>query len=162
MHKLDKIDKTYLGNLKVLRDISYNNKVFLDIVDLNNSYLPMFITNPHPGFIISSKCKVMVIYYHVIDTHKTKDKLKNLKLKRTIGIKNTTKNEFKKETSIGDEFRRKQETLKNKQEKIFGYYEMLKKKLVNNIENKYKHIINEIKMKNINMNDQTEKTFLFK
>jgi len=150
LNKFDKLDKSNLENMKVLRNTSYNNKVFLDIVDLNNSYLPMFITNPHPGFIISSKCKVMVIYYHVSD--KSNEKI----IHRAIGKKQTTKNQLKKENSLGDEFMQKQQVLKNRQEKIFAYYELLKAKLLDTIEKKYTQIMMDVKKKYLNLTEQTE------
>ena len=64
---MDKIEQGYYGNLKALRDVSYNDKIVLDIMDLNRSYLPIFITNPGPGFIISENCKVLVLYHQAVD-----------------------------------------------------------------------------------------------
>ena len=46
----------------ILKKISYNNKAVLDYVDVEKSTLPIFITNPEPGFIILEGTKVMVIY----------------------------------------------------------------------------------------------------
>lgn len=148
LEKMDKIDRSYYGNLKILRDISYNDKAIIDVVDLNYSYLPIFITNPHPEFVISSNCKIMVIYYHITD--QPNKFLKSLKSSRTIGIKKYPKSYLKKESSMKDDLRKKQDLLKEKQEKIFDVYEVLKKKLINKIERKFTQITNESKRRRLN------------
>jgi len=66
---LDKVEQGYMDNLKILRDFSYNDKVVLDYTDIRKPHLPIFITNPPPGFILNKECKILVLYHY---THKNK------------------------------------------------------------------------------------------
>lgn len=67
---LDKVEQSYKDNLKIIRDISYNDRVILDYVDINKSHLPIFITNPSPGFILNERCKIQVLYnFHSKDSN---------------------------------------------------------------------------------------------
>jgi hypothetical protein len=63
-NSLGKKEMGYADNIRILRDISNNDKVVLDYVDIRKPHLPIFITNPPPGFVIDDKCKVMVMYHY--------------------------------------------------------------------------------------------------
>ncbi len=47
---------------EILKENSYNDKAVLDYVDVDRSPLPIFITNPEPGFILLEGVKVMVLF----------------------------------------------------------------------------------------------------
>lgn len=96
---LDKVEKAYLNDMKIIRDSSFNNKVVLDYVNINRNNLPVFITNPRPDFLLLKNTHVMVLYHYknhsiteqikfdrkfTID--KTKAKLRN-SLRETISAK---------------------------------------------------------------------------
>jgi len=61
LDSMGKFESAYFDNMKFLRNISYTDKIVLNYVDLNRTHLPIFITNPLPGFILSKDCKVLIM-----------------------------------------------------------------------------------------------------
>jgi len=168
--EMDKNDKGYQGKLKIMRDISYNNKIVLDIMDLNKNFLPIFITNPGPNFIISNNCKVMILYYlkgdSLDDNGALLNKIKGSNPNQKINFKfaenlvkkgiETAFNNKKKKESTSDVNRIKKDFLKAKQEKILMFYEILKKKIMNTINDKYVHFDDSINGNpNLNLNNKS-------
>ena len=66
MGALSENEQNYLSYLKTLKDISYNDKILLDSIDLRHPFFPMFITNPPPWFILSEDTKILVLFFHWI------------------------------------------------------------------------------------------------
>jgi voltage-gated potassium channel len=60
------LENEYKSYLEILKHCSYNNKPYLDYVDIGNCMLPIFITNPSPGFVIQPKTQVTVLINHKI------------------------------------------------------------------------------------------------
>ena len=68
MGALSENEQNYLSYLKTLKDISYNDKILLDSIDLRHPFFPMFITNPPPWFILSEDTKILVLFFHEPNT----------------------------------------------------------------------------------------------
>jgi hypothetical protein len=49
--------------LNHLKKLSSNNKAVLDVLDLNQPQLPLFITNPLPGFILRENTKIQLLVH---------------------------------------------------------------------------------------------------
>ena len=62
----EEFDKDYLEKIKKIKANSFNNKAALDFVDINKSHLPLFITNPPPGFLIEKGTYVQLLVYRMI------------------------------------------------------------------------------------------------
>jgi len=61
LESMGRFESAYFNNMKFLRDISYTEKIVINYVDLKRTHLPIFITNPLPGFILSEDCKVLIM-----------------------------------------------------------------------------------------------------
>lgn len=68
MNQLNDLQKKYLKSLKLLGKISYTSKIVMDAVDLERTYLPLFITNPSPDFKLIGKIQVQVLCNFEIKT----------------------------------------------------------------------------------------------
>jgi len=159
---MDRNDQGYLGKLKIMREISYNDKVVLDIMDINKNFLPIFITNPGPNFIISKNCEVMILYYLNGESNKFPRSHNSAGARESTFFNNRNNNNFnfhrnsaaekgvrnsallkipkytyRKESVFNHLHKVKKDNLKNKQEKILMFYEVLKKKIMNIINEKY-------------------------
>lgn len=155
--EINKNDQGYQSKLKIMKDISFNNKVVLDCLELNKNFMPMFITNPSPDFIISPNCKIMILYFlnsekventHLSGTVKRETKTENQKniglpkIKKSdenisSNIKKNLQKEFIRKNSNKDEYKIRKDLLKNKQQKILTYYDLLKKKIMDSLNDKY-------------------------
>lgn len=98
LDSMGRFESAYFNNMKFLREISYTDKIVLNYVDLKRTHLPIFITNPLPGFILSKDCKVLIMTNYAPN-------LNNLKefrgeSKKEMSFKN--KNEKKKKEEIND------------------------------------------------------------
>jgi hypothetical protein len=121
---MDKIEQGYINNLKMLKDISYNDKVILDYIDCRKTHLPIFITNPSPGLIVEPGFKVQVLHYY------TQRNVKN----------NQLYNNLVKSQPHKARINTKKEQVSQIQENIYLYVNMLKEKLNCSINNAYKYI----------------------
>lgn len=72
----EEFDKDYFDKMYKIQETSFNNKAVLDFLDINKTHLPIFITNPPPGFILQKDTYVQLIVYHKIR--------KNIKNKRNF------------------------------------------------------------------------------
>jgi hypothetical protein len=118
---LDKIEQGYKDNLKIIRDISFNDRVILDYVDINKSHLPIFITNPYPGFMLNERCKMMVLYN--FDTNKLKEPLKS------YGPKYCSYENLSEQQSITHHFEKTRSKINKSQDNFFCFYDALKEKI---------------------------------
>lgn len=64
MNALSKNEQDYLSYLRMLKDISYNDKILLDSLDLRHPFFPIFITNPPPWFILTQGVRILVLFFH--------------------------------------------------------------------------------------------------
>ncbi len=146
-------DEGYQEKLKIMKDISYNDKVVMDIMDLNKNYLPIFITNPPPNFIIADNCKVMILYNTDCDNYENLDKKTNntnydILLNNKNFIENDLLREIHKirEKNKTDDMKSmhklKKEKLRIKQEKILTSCNLLKKKIMKIFNEKFVNLDN--------------------
>ncbi len=61
LESMGRFESAYFDNMKFIRDISYTDKIILNCVDLKKTHLPIFITNPLPGFILTKNCKILIM-----------------------------------------------------------------------------------------------------
>ena len=61
--------------LKILKEISHNDKVLLDYIDVKKILLPIFITNPQLSFIIDAGIKYK--FYLITHTIRKEYKVQN-------------------------------------------------------------------------------------
>jgi hypothetical protein len=64
--RLTELETRYFEYMEILKRNSYNKKPYLDYVDMSCCLLPLFITNPSPGFTLHPDTKVMVLVNHKI------------------------------------------------------------------------------------------------
>jgi hypothetical protein len=124
---MDKVEQGYMDNMKILRDISYNDKIILDYVDIRKTHLPIFITNPPPHLILEEGFKVMLLTHYKNRTRNTVMRIKNIFKKR--------KEPFAK--NINNPMRSK---LTETQENTFLYINILKEKLTKSISDAFKYL----------------------
>ncbi len=67
-------EQNYFEYMKNSKNISYTKKIIMDFIDLNNSHLPVFITNPSPDFILPKDCKILLLtnYSPLVNTYPEK------------------------------------------------------------------------------------------
>ena len=125
----DRKGYNFLNNFELLKEKSNNGNVILDYVDLKHPFLPIFITNPPPWFIINKGCKMLILYNNSNTSVKSiqyyqKELLKQINSK--INIMKEENNERK--------------NLNKKQEYINDLFSILKKKLDNQFDHAYKRL----------------------
>ena len=118
---LDKVEQSYKNNMNIIRDISYNDQVILDYVDVNKNHLPMFLTNPAPGFVIGENCKCLVFYFY--NHNKSMKKMAEFNFKNES---NSSHKQFKQSTTIKAE--QDKTRLNQSQQVFFSYLDDLKNK----------------------------------
>jgi hypothetical protein len=153
IESLDKIEQGYTDNLKVLRDISYNDKVILDYVDFNKPHLPIFITNPPPNFIINDNCKILVLHHFSPKISGVRDfqkKLLEQRFANKLNIKHITKH-ISNPTKI---------RLVESQENFFLYINILKEKLKKSYTDSLKNLENKKLSKLYNQFEKGKKVTL--
>lgn len=129
---LDKIEQGYKDNLKIIREISFNDRVILDYVDINKSHLPIFITNPYPGFILNERCKMMVLYN--FDTSKLKEPLKSYEPKYC------SYENLSEQQSITYQFEKAKSKINKSQDNFFCFYDALKEKIKDRYADSLKYV----------------------
>jgi hypothetical protein len=136
--ELNKVDYGFFSKYDIIKDISYNDKIVIDQMELSKSFMPIFITNPPPDFIITRDCKIMILYQMPKDDKKEKKNSTVLNLKNLFGESN-----FKHKISKAN--------LRHREEKILLYQKILKTKIMKRINDQYMAIDKQINM-NMNMN----------
>jgi hypothetical protein len=144
-HSLGKMEMGYADNLRILRDISNNNKVVLDYVDMRRPHLPIFITNPPPGFMIDDKCKVMVMYHYSPKTVGLKNfqEYLNRQSDKRFSVRN-----IKIPTNLNDQVEKQQ--LINSQDNFYFYVNTLKER----IKKQYTQAFKVIEQKNLEKQEE--------
>lgn len=123
-NSLGKKEMGYADNIRILRDISNNDKVVLDYVDMRKPHLPIFITNPPPGFVIDDKCKVMVMYHYspkIVGLKNFQDLLDRQ------GDKRLTSKNYKTNPNLNNNVGKQQ--LVNSQDNFYFYVNSLKERI---------------------------------
>jgi len=120
--QMDVLEKKYYDSLNLLKDISYTDKIIMDAVDLERTYLPVFITNPPPEFKLLSNIKVQVMCFFEPD-QKKEDFRKRLHEVRKVRNFNLAFGESPTNKKGG-----LLESIKRSEEKLDIYVNVLKKK----------------------------------
>jgi voltage-gated potassium channel len=132
---LDKIEQGYKDNLKIMRDVSYNDRVTIDYVDINKSHLPIFITNPLPSLQLGSNCKVQVLYHYSSDFMDDKKKSvmsqrRSVFLRRrVVDVENSPLKMLRNSHSISPIESKAKAKIKESQNNLFMYFDILREKL---------------------------------
>ena len=116
---MNKMESKYYENMTLLRDISYTDKIIMDMIDLKRNYMPVFITNPPPDFKLLKKIKVQILMFFEpnINSVQYAERLKVVRRTRAI-----TDSMYNLEEHI------KIDTLIKTEEKIQIYFNALKNK----------------------------------
>jgi hypothetical protein len=144
MEGLDKVEQSYKDNMRIIREISFNDRVILDYVDINKSHLPIFITNPSPGFILSERCKMQVLYHFSCPTRKSskgRNSRKNI-VKSPIQ-KPTSFKDFSNQRSLSFMYDQAKFKLNQSQDNFFFFLDSLKEKAIHRFSEQFKNIERE-------------------
>ena len=167
INQMDALELKYLKSLELLQEISYTNKIVMDVVDIERNYLPVFITNPPPDFKLLNNIKVTVLYFFKIkygdDNFNNKlkqvNKERGFKYESSDDSNNTSINDINDDIKIKDDDnlnsieQNEEITSQNNAEKLNKKYIKNREKLINS-QHKIEYYIHTLK--NV-LSEQTEK-----
>lgn len=83
-NKLSSLQQKFFKSQKLLEKISNTKKVVMDVIDIERTYFPLFITNPPPEFKLIGKIKVQVLCTFKMNTQDPnfEKKLEEIRSKR--------------------------------------------------------------------------------
>ena len=92
-------DQTYFSQIHKIKEVSLNDKAALSWVDITQTHLPIFITNPLPNFIVEKGSYVQLLVHHKLNPFNVKAAMKREQIStilgtisnKTYGRKKTTK-----------------------------------------------------------------------
>jgi hypothetical protein len=118
-------DREYFKKIHKIKEISYNDKASLNMLDITKSHLPIFITNPQPNFIIEKGTYVQLMVHHNLNPYNKQATLKREQISVILGNAERRKSQRK----VYKSRREKQKKIYSHTTKFLELFQNIKDKL---------------------------------